>query len=147
MNNEIESKSLQRRILLMVLASAFLIWQVPGMDFLGKAVVENRTVAALIAGTGFVVWAGALIYLFATGRGASRRRDPHVASALEDELVQLNRSKAFSTGYWVTLLAAASLFLLSLFQPLTGNEAAHLILVIAVVTPIYAFVVLERSNA
>lgn len=147
MNDEIELRSHRRRIVLMILASAFLIWQVPGMDFLGNAVVENRPVAAAIAGGGFVVWAAALIYLFAAGRIASRRGDPGVASALEDELVQSNRARAFSAGYWVTLLAAAALFLLSLFQPVGGNEAAHLILVVAVVTPIYAFVVLERSNA
>jgi hypothetical protein len=70
-----------------------------------------------------------------------------VNSALEDELVRSNRSRAFSVGYFVTLAAAAIVFAISLIKPLTGNDAAHLILVIAVIAPMYAFAVLERPGA
>lgn len=35
----------------------------------------------------------------------------------------------------------------SLFLPVSGTDAAHVILVVAVVAPIYAFVILERINA
>jgi hypothetical protein len=147
MNDKIESRSLQRRIALMIMASAFLAWQIPIMDFFSKLVEGNQTVVGLISAAGFLIWAGTLVFLLFTGRIAVVRSDPKVAAALEDELVRANRSKAFSIGYAVVLVTAALVFAISLFQPLTGMDAAHVILVAAVVAPMYAFVVLERINA
>jgi hypothetical protein len=39
------------------------------------------------------------------------------------------------------------MFGISLFLPVSGNDAAHLIMVVAVVAPICAFVILEHINA
>ena len=147
MNDEIESRSLRRRILLMVNASAFLVWQIPGMDFVADFSVDNLRVSGLISIAGFLIWAGALVFLLFNGRIASRSTDPKVEAALEDELVRSNRSRAFMVGYFVTLSAAAIVFVLSLFVPVTGRDAAQLVLVAAVVVPIYAFAILERTNA
>lgn len=147
MPDEIESRSLRRRIALMVMAAAFLVWQVPMMDFLDEIAGEDLRATELVSIVGFLVWAGALVILLYTGRMASRTTDPSVAAALEDELVRSNRSRAFMVGYFVTLATSAVVFASSLFLPITGSDAAHLILVAAVVVPIYAFVVLERKNA
>lgn len=147
MNEKIESISLRRRIVLMIMASAFLLWQIPSMDFFGKIAEGNESLAGLISAAGFLIWAGALVLFLLTGRTANCRSDPKAAAILEDELVRSNRSKAFIVGYFFTLLTSALVFAASLFQPFTGIDAAHVILVIAVVAPIYAFVVLERINA
>lgn len=147
MHDEIESRSLRRRIILMVMASAFLAWQVPLMDFFGSLAGGSDVLARVVSVAGFLVWAGTLVVLLITGRAAARGTTPEIMAALQDELVQWNRSRAFSVGYMVTLAASAVMFAASLFWPITGTDAAHLILVTAVVAPIYAFVVLERMNA
>lgn len=147
MNDEIESRSLRRRIVLMIMASAFLAWQIPGMDFIGNIAAGNDTVAGLISGTGFLVWAGALVFLLVTGRPSAASANPKVSAALEDELVRSNRSRSFVIGYAVTLTTSVLVFGLNLVRPISGLDAAHLILVAAVAAPMYAFVVLERANA
>lgn len=147
MTNEVEARSQRRRIVLMVMASAFLIWQIPAMDLFDGVARGSERLKSLLSGAGFLIWAGALVVLLATGKVAARSDSPAVMSALEDELVRSNRSKAFIVGYIVTLVTAGVVFAISLIKPLTGIDAAHLILVIAVVTPMFAFVVLERINA
>jgi len=147
MHDEIEAKSHLRRIMLMIMASAFMVWQVPLMDFFGEISGGNNRISALVSGVGFLTWAGLLIGLLITGRIATVRSDPRVAAALDDELVRSNRTKAFLAGYIAALVISAIVLALSLFQPVTGTDAAHIILVAAVVAPIYAFVVLERINA
>jgi hypothetical protein len=147
MYDEIENRSLRRRVLLMVMASAFLVWQVPAMDFFdGIAGVDNTAIRFVTLG-GFLVWAAALVFLFAFGRVARRDAGPEITAALEDELVRSNRSKAFTVGYAASLATSAAVFSASLFWPITGSDAAHLVLVSAVVAPMYAFAVLERVNA
>lgn len=147
MDDEVETRSLWRRIVLMIMASAFLVWQIPLMDFFAVIAADNNRIPALVSVIGFVTWAALLIGLLVTGRIATVRSDPKVAAALEDELVRANRLKAFIIGYGITAATAAIVFALSLFQPVTGSDAAHIILVAAVVAPIYTFVVLERINA
>lgn len=147
MTNEVETRSQRRRIVLMVMASAFLIWQVPAMDFFAGAAIENERLKSLLSGAGFLIWAGGLVVLLASGRAAARGENVAVNAALEDELVQSNRSKAFVIGYIVTLFTSGVVFALNLITPLTGLDVAHLILVIAVVTPMFAFVFLERPSA
>ncbi len=144
MNDDVETRSQRRRIVLMVMASAFMVWQVPAMDFF--AGVADGGANGLLSAAGFLVWAGGLIFLLASGRAVARSDNPAVMSALEDELVRSNRSKAFSVGYFVTLVTSGIVFAITLIEPLTGADAAHLILVIAVVTPMYTFVLLERRG-
>lgn len=144
--DDIELKSRQRRVLLMIMASAFLVWQVPGMDFFAAVAAGERGLAGIVSALGFVVWAAALVYLLASGRRMVRTTAA-TRAALEDELVRANRARAFQVGYVVAVATAAGCFLASLFWPLTGTDAAHLVLVASVVAPLYAFVVLERINA
>lgn len=145
--DDIEKKSSQRRILMMVMASAFLTWQVPGMDFFAAVAAGERGLSGTVAAIGFVVWAGTLLWLLASGSRVSRNTTAATRSALEDELVRANRAKAFIIGYVVAVTSAAAVFLASLYLPVTGTDAAHLVMVLAVVAPMYAFAVLERINA
>lgn len=147
MSNDVETRSQRRRMVLMVMASAFLIWQVPAMDFFAGVVEGGMILKGGLATAGFLVWAAGLIFLLASGRTAARSGSPAVMSALEDELVRSNRSKAFSIGYFATLTASGIVFAISVFKPFTGNDAAHLILVVAVTAPMYAFAALERRGA
>lgn len=147
MHNEVEIKSRRRRMILMIMAAAFLVWQVPAMDFFNAVPGSNEKLKGLLSAAGFLFWAGGLVFLLASGRAAARSERPQVSAALEDELVRSNRSKSFVVGYIATLVASGIVFAISLIQPLSGIDAAHLILVIAVVSPMFAFVVLERPGA
>jgi hypothetical protein len=132
---------------MMVMASAFLIWQVPAMDFFDRLAEDSGAAARLLSISGFIIWATALLGWMMLGRIATRGASASVALALDDELVKANRSKAFLSGYIASLITSAAIFSVSLFQPVTGIEAAHLILIVSVVTPMYAFVFLERDRA
>lgn len=147
MNNEVEVRSQRRRIILMMMASGFLVWQVPTMDLFSAVSAGGDTVKITISAIGFLVWAAGLVALLLFFRTASRSQAAAVNNALEDELVRANRSRAFSVGYFATLFAAAVMFLISLYQPLTGTDSAHMILIVAVAVPLYAFAILERQGA
>ena len=131
----------------MVMASACLVWQVPAMDFFARVSGAAQPVLTGLSLAGVLVWAAWLLYLLVRWRPLLLRGDARVTAALEDELVRANRAKSFSIGYFVALAVAALMFALSLFLPVTGTDAAHVVLVVTVVAPIYAFVVLERINA
>lgn len=147
MNDEIELRSRQRRVVLMVMASAFLVWQVPYMDAFSGMDSAGPSMLDIVSFVGFIAWAGGLVWLLARGRVLVRRASPAVRSALEDELVRANRAKAFNVGYVAAVGVAAVMFSLSLFLPVSGTDAAHVILIAGVVTPLYAFAILERINA
>lgn len=137
----------RRRIGVMVCASAFLVWQVPLMDFSERLAARSgldplNTVISLL---GFFVWIAVLLMLI--GRWRPFTSNPEVLRALNDELTQANRKRAFVVGYTAMMLCSGFLFALSLFVPVAGVEAAHLILVVGVVAPLYSFAGLERVGA
>ena len=145
MPNETEKLSNRRAFLMMLMASAFLIWQVPAMDYfdgLGETEIRRVDIVGMVGG---VAWMIALIALFATG--GRKSGSPETRAALEDELVKANRASAVKAGYIVMLGIAALMFALSLFNPVTGRDSAHMVLVAGVVAPMYAFAFLERRNA
>ena len=90
MHDEIEARSLRRRAVLMITASAFMVWQVPLMDFFGEIARGNNRISALVSGVGFLTWAGLLIGLLITGRIAAVRGDPKVTAALNVVLERTN---------------------------------------------------------
>ena len=147
MTSRVEALSRRRQVVLMVMASAFLVWQVPYMDMFAGASGAERSLADMVSLMGFLVWALGLVILLVSGRTLARELSRENRAALEDELVRWNRSRAFTVGYGVALLTAAVMFAVSVFQPVSGADAAHVILVAAVVAPMYAFVLLERLNA
>ena len=146
MQGDVDKRSNLRRMVMMIMASAFLIWQVPAMDFFDRLAAESSAAARLLSLFGFVVWAIALLGWMMSGRIATRGASTSVASALEDELVRSNRSKSVLSGYIASIATSATILGFSLFQPVTGSEAAHLILIVAIVTPIYTFVFLDRDR-
>lgn len=147
MQADVEKNSYRRRIILMLMASAFLAWQVPAMDYFERLSASTVTLADGISVAGFLIWGATLMYLLATGRKFVRKNDAAVVAALEDELVRSNRRKAFMCGYIVAMVSAGTLFVASMLLPISGKDAAHIVLVLGVVAPMYTFVYLERANA
>ena len=143
MSDNVERLSTIRRIVLMISAGSFLAWQVPMMDRTQEIAARPEGVSSLISLGGFVIWIMALLFLIGPWARLSRRRGEH--EALNDELVQANRGRAWMVGYLAMMLASAGMFALSLFEPVMGVESAHLILVVGVVVPMFCFAFLERA--
>ncbi len=143
MTDKVEKLSKMRRIMLMMSAASFLTWQVPMMDKSERLAEETAGWAGLVSVAGFAVWILILVYLVGPWSRLSLKRD--VNAALNDELVRANRGRAYTVGYIAMMLTAATVFALTLFEPVKGVEAAHLVLVVGVVAPMFCFAALERS--
>ena len=144
MPDNIEKQSNRRAFLLMFLASTFLIWQVPAMDFLERMSQGTQRAVDIVAVIGGLLWVVALIALMVTG--GRKTGSPATRAALEDELVQANRQTAFRTGYFAMLGTTTAMFGVAMFGDPSPRDLVHIILVAGVVTPMYAFAFLERHN-
>jgi len=146
-SDEVERLSKRRRIILMLFAGSFLIWQIPMMDTV-EAMKQAGAFRAvdIVKIAGFGLWIVALMALFLFfGRRAS---NPEVRAALEDELTRANRAKAFSFGYWLMLFVAGLVYVLTLLPVLeiTNTDVAHVMIMAAVLGPIFRFLKLERAS-
>ncbi|MEO1029061.1 MAG: hypothetical protein AAFX02_08405 [Pseudomonadota bacterium] len=145
MPDSVEKQSNRRAFLMMFLASTFLIWQVPAMDFLERMSHGTQRLVDIVAVIGGLLWVVALVGLVRFG---GRKTGPaETRAALEDELVQANRATAFRVGYFAMLVATTAMFALAMFGDPSPRDVAHIILIAGVVTPMYAFAFLERRNA
>lgn len=138
---DIEKLSERRRWLLVTMGISFLIWQVADLDVTENLEGMARGGFAITGTVSALVWLAALILLFVSFRRPSTEARSH--AALEDELVKANRRIAFAAGYAAMMLAAAGLFLTSIFADLLTKDALNAVLVAGIVTPMFAFAWLE----
>ncbi|RIJ24401.1 hypothetical protein D1224_09240 [Henriciella barbarensis] len=145
MSDEVEKLSRKRRRVLIFMAIAFVIWQLAGLQMFSDFAGGDRRVTGVVSLFAFAFWAAMLVILMRQ-RGV-KSAPPEARAALDDELVQQNRMRAFRTGYWVMLVTAAIVFTASLFFTIEGNVAAQLVLVAGVAGPMLAFARLEGRDA
>ena len=103
-----------------------------------------RTVSAVKLSAWFV-WALLLLFLLATGGGLVRHRK--LRGLLNDELTRQHRTRACVAGFWAAAAACISLYLVGMFDPVSGREAIHIILSAAVGAALLTFAILERRTA
>jgi protein-S-isoprenylcysteine O-methyltransferase Ste14 len=89
-----------------------------------------------------VVWAGALLFLVAAGGGLFRGHN--VRGLMNDDSTIENRRNALVTGFWAFVFCAFMLFLISLFESLSGRLAIRIMLSVAVGVAAIRFGILER---
>lgn len=142
-----ENLSRQRALILMFLASTYLVWQVPSMDWIADAHSGSRGLADNIADAGQILWALALLVLVVRGKRMFKRLSSSAQAVLEDDLVKAHRSKAIKIGYLILMAAILGLFLMTRFIPMTGSDMSRLIMTIGVATPLYTFAFLELHGA
>jgi magnesium-transporting ATPase (P-type) len=90
----------------------------------------------------WLVWAVVLMVLLATNGAWFRSRS--VRALMNDEVTRANRAVAFMWGFWGAMLAAVALYVVTMFEPLTGREAIHAILTFGVGAALLRFGILER---
>ena len=85
-----------------------------------------------------------LLIALLTGGGWLRRKQ--VRALLNDEGTRANRALALETGFIAAMTAAIGLYFFSLFEPLGGREAVHLLLSVGIGFAILRFAMLERRG-
>jgi hypothetical protein len=128
----------RRARVLRVSALLFVIWQVNFFVVPGNL---DRTVDHLRI-SAWLVWAVALLLLLASGGGLLRRRS--LRPLMEDEVTKAHRRSAFSVGFWAAVGTAILVYFLTMFEPVSGREACHLIITAAVAGALLTFATLER---
>ena len=83
-----------------------------------------------------------MLMLLATG--GFLLRGCNVRDLLNDEISRHNRLAAQATGFWVTIIAALAVYVESIFDPVTFNEAIHIIVTAGVGAALISFAARER---
>lgn len=87
-----------------------------------------------------------VIMLLALTTGGFWFRPAPVRALLDDEGTRANRLEALRIGFLATMAGAISLYFVSLFEPLGGREAIHLLMTIGIATALLRFGYLERRD-
>lgn len=106
--------------------------------------VEEPARVAQFKISAWLVWALVLLMAFAFAGGHFRGKA--VRELVEDEVSRANRAKAYAAGFWAAAAAAIALYVINMFEPVTGREAIHLILTALVGAAMIRFGTLERRS-
>jgi hypothetical protein len=138
-NSEIAEKlSSKRARILLVLGIIFLAQQAAYFSDVSdlSRTVDHVKIAA------WLVLSIALLALLATGGGWFR--SPEVRALLNDESTREHRRRAYVYGFWAAMGTAIGLYAIDMFQPVSGHQAVHIIMTIAIGTALLNFAFLER---
>jgi hypothetical protein len=85
-----------------------------------------------------------VVMLLALATGGFWFRPKEVRALMDDEPTRANRAEAFRIGFLVTMAAAIALYCVSLFEPVGGGEAIHILMTIGLAAALLRFGFLER---
>lgn len=129
----------KRARLLPLFAILFLAQQ--ATYFSGQDVNRGRPVDHLRI-AGWVAMSAVLLLVLATGGYWFRSQG--VRALMNDEVTRVHRTDACRFGFFAAMIACVGLYVLSLFEPLSGRDAIHLILSIGIAASLVRFGMLER---
>ncbi|HET9160511.1 MAG TPA: hypothetical protein VFN88_07850 [Caulobacteraceae bacterium] len=139
---KIAERLAQRRARVMLFQGIlFIVWQAnflssPHADFAQLRSVDQLKISA------FIVWAVVLLIGIATGGALFRSKA--VRELLNDESTRMHRRMAQASGFWAAMLAALSLYVLSMFTQVRLVEAIHIVLSAGIGGVLVRFAQLER---
>lgn len=87
----------------------------------------------------------AIVLLLALTTGGGWIHSRSVRRLANDELTQAHRSSAFKAGFLASMAGCIALYFVSLFEPLGGREAIHLVITIGIAAALLRFGRLERD--
>jgi hypothetical protein len=120
----------------------FMAWQ--GMFFADRPDNPMRHVETVKI-SAWLVWVLLLLMLLATG--GMLLRGWKVRHLLNDELTRANRARALAVGFWAASIAGIALYVVTMFELVTGREAIHVILSAGIGAALITFGVRERRTA
>ena len=86
----------------------------------------------------------ALVMLLVLAFGGGLFRSKAVRALVNDETTQVHRGKGYEAGFLAMFAICIVLYFLSLYEPLGGREAIHLILSAGIAAALVRFGMLER---
>jgi hypothetical protein len=123
-----------------VLAAVFLAQQASYWS--GPHVDEGSRMVNHVAVSGYIAMSTVLLILLSTGGGWFR--GAQVRALTNDESTRANRAEGFRVGFLATMIGAIALYVISLFEPLGGREAIHVLMTIGIAAALLRFGLLER---
>jgi hypothetical protein len=90
----------------------------------------------------WLVWA--LVLLLALAFAGGQFRGARIHALVEDEVSRANRLRGYAAGFWGGAIAAIGLYVVTMFEPVSGREAIHIILTATVACALIRFGTLER---
>jgi hypothetical protein len=137
-SEEAERLSMRRARALPALGIIFLAQQASFLSMPEHAVrpVDHLKVSAWLVLT-IVLLAG-----LATGGGWFRSRA--VRDLLNDESTRAHRQTGYVYGFWAAMGTALGIYIVNMFEPVSGRDAVHIIITAAVATALLNFGMLER---
>jgi hypothetical protein len=137
-SEEAERLSMRRARALPALGIIFLAQQASFLSVPEHAVrpVDHLKVSAWLVLT-IVLLAG-----LATGGGWFRSRA--VRDLLNDESTRAHRQTGYVYGFWAAMGTALGIYIVNMFEPVSGRDAVHIIVTAAVATALLNFGMLER---
>jgi hypothetical protein len=110
-------------------------------SFLSTPAEAVRPVDHLKVGA-WLVLSIVLLAGLATGGGWFRSRA--VRELLNDESTRVHRRVGYVYGFWAAMGTALGLYVVNMFEPVSGRDAVHIIVTVAIATALLNFGLLER---
>ncbi len=85
-----------------------------------------------------------LVLLVALYTGGSWIRSGPMRALLNDENTRANRATALGDGFLAAILTAIACYFINQFEPVRGDEVAHLVVTIGIVIAMIRFGMLEK---
>jgi len=85
-----------------------------------------------------------IVLLAGLATGGAWFRPRAVRELLNDESTRAHRQVGYVYGFWAAMGTALGLYIVNLFEPVSGREAVHIIVTVAVATALLNFGLLER---
>ncbi|HKR24945.1 MAG TPA: hypothetical protein VJS15_06770 [Allosphingosinicella sp.] len=128
-----------RARMMLVLAVIFISQQ--GAFIAARLEEGARTVDHVKIGAWLVL---SIVLLLVLATGGAWLRPRNVRALMEDEVTRANRAEAFRLGFLVTMVAGIGLYCVTLFEPVAGRDAVHILMSIGIVAALIRFGMLER---
>ncbi|MBS0479366.1 MAG: hypothetical protein JSR79_08715 [Proteobacteria bacterium] len=140
-DTETADRLVRRRSRVMpVMAMVFVAQQ--ASYFSGTRMDDGSRLVNHVAISAWLAWSIVLLVLLSTGGGWFR--NAHVRALTNDESTRANRAEAFWFGFLATMMGAIVLYFISLFEPVSGREAIHVLMTIGIATALLRFAMLEK---
>jgi hypothetical protein len=133
-----ERLSKRRARALPVLGIVFLAQQA---SFLSMPEQSTRPVDHLKIGAWLVL---TIVLLAGLATGGAWFRPRAVRDLVNDESTRVHRQVAYVYGFWAAMGTALGLYVVNMFEPVSGRDAVHIIVTVAVATALLNFGMLER---
>lgn len=85
-----------------------------------------------------------IVLLAGLATGGAWFRGRQVRELVNDESTRVHRQTAYTYGFWAAMGTAIGIYLVDMFEPVSGRDAVHIIVTAAIATALLNFGMLER---